>query len=133
MRNFRELEVWQRATKLTVAVYRCSAHFPQDERFGLVQQIRRAAASIGANIAEGAAKESDADFSRFLQISLGSACEVENFLLLASELKFVNLDAETDLLAQLMSLKKQLTRFIQFLNNKVSATRRTGQRINFAQ
>jgi hypothetical protein len=75
MRDFRELKVWHKAHSLTLDVYRVTKSFPREELYGLTSQIRRAAASIGANIAEGAGKSSRADLGRYLQIALGSASD----------------------------------------------------------
>src|SRR6266496_1634192 len=92
MRNFRELKVWEKAHHVALAAYRETAAFPKPELYGLTSQIRRAAASIAANIAEGAGKNSNADFARFLQIALGSASELEYHLLLAKDLGYFQLE-----------------------------------------
>jgi four helix bundle protein len=76
LRVYTELIVWQKSHKLVLEVFKLTTNFPKDERYGLTSQIRRAAASVPGNIAEGCAKESNKDFSRFLQISLGSANEL---------------------------------------------------------
>jgi four helix bundle protein len=76
MQDFRKLEVWQLAHKLTLAIYRLTKAFPSEERFGLTDQMRRAAVSIEANLAEGTGRGGDADFARFVQIAFGSACEL---------------------------------------------------------
>lgn len=124
MRNFRELKVWQKAHSLTIAVYQSTTDFPFEERNGLRSQIRRAASSMGANIAEGSGKESNADFCRFLQIALGSATELENHLLLASDLGYLKPASDRNLLDETIELKKMLTRFIQYLNCGSRKTRR---------
>ena len=85
MRNFRELRVWEKAHELTLQTYETTQAFPKNEIFGLTNQTRRASVSIPANIAEGCGRGSDADLARFLQISMGSASELEYQLLLASE------------------------------------------------
>lgn len=87
--NFRELKVWQSARTLVKDVYVLIACFPEDERFGLTSQVRRAAVSVPSNIAEGSGR-SDRDFVRFLSISLSSAYEVETQLLLAYDLGFLS-------------------------------------------
>jgi four helix bundle protein len=92
MRDFRELKVWRKAHELTLDVYRVTRAFPKEETYGLTSQIRRAAASVGANIAEGSGKNSRSDFARYLQIAIGSASELEYHLLLAKDLCYV--DAE---------------------------------------
>ncbi|HEX6837928.1 MAG TPA: four helix bundle protein, partial [Polyangia bacterium] len=86
MQDFRDLKVWQRAHELTLAIYRATATFPSEERFGLTSQMRRSAASVPANIAEGRCRGSDADFGRFLRVALGSAAETEYHLILAGDL-----------------------------------------------
>ena len=73
METYRDLVVWKKAHGLTLSLYEDTKTFPSDERFGLTSQIRRAAASIGANLAEGAGRRGSAEFHRFVQIALGSA------------------------------------------------------------
>ena len=89
MKDFRELKVWEKAHRLALAVYKVTASFPDQERFGLISQTRRATVSIAANIAEGCGRGSDADFGRFLQMAMGSASEVEYLLLLARDLGYL--------------------------------------------
>ena len=89
MKNFRELVVWQKAHQLTLDTYRVTSHFPKEELFGLTSQLRRATASIAANIAEGCGRSGEAEFARFLQIAAGSANEVEYHLLLAHDLTYL--------------------------------------------
>jgi len=92
MRYFRRLDVWRRAHTLTLQIYRASERLPPSERFGLRSQLRRAAVSIGSNIAEGAARQSRADYGRFLDIAVGSAAEVENQLEVAHDLGYLPSD-----------------------------------------
>jgi len=86
VKDFKELKVWCKAHELTLVVYRLTRSFPKDELFGLTGQLRRSAASIGANIAEGCGRRSDGEFTRFLQIARGSVSELECHLLLARDL-----------------------------------------------
>jgi four helix bundle protein len=86
VKDFRRLKVWERSHRLTLQVYVHTRSFPKDELYGLTAQIRRAAVSIGANIAEGCGRRGDAELGRFLQIAMGSACELEYHLLLARDL-----------------------------------------------
>lgn len=111
MRNFRNYEVWKKSHVLTLAVYRATDSFPNDERFGLTSQLRRAAASIPANIAEGGGRETDGDFRRFIEIAAGSACEVEYHLQLAHDLKLLNLETYQDLDQKINEIKKMLGSF----------------------
>ena len=90
MRPHEKLSVWQRAVNLVVAIYKATASFPRDERFGLTSQIRRAAVSIPANIAEGAARDSQKEFTYFLSNAQGSASELETELLIAQKLGYLD-------------------------------------------
>ncbi|MCY3505902.1 MAG: four helix bundle protein [Chloroflexi bacterium] len=112
MRPFQELEVWRISHELTLAVYRASQGFPADERYGLQSQLRRAASSVPANIAEGSALTDD-HFRHHLRIALGSATELEYHLILARELGYLATDVQTELIARLTSVKRMLQRFIQ--------------------
>ncbi len=76
MQDFRNLDVWVCAHRCTLRVYEITRSFPREEQFGLTSQLRRAAVSIGANIAEGCVKQTDAEFRRFLYVSLGSVSEL---------------------------------------------------------
>src|SRR5713101_1577474 len=76
MFNFEKLDVWQKAIDFADLVYNHTRHFPADERFGLTNQMRRAAVSISSNIAEGTSRLSQADFARFIEIAMGSVFEV---------------------------------------------------------
>jgi four helix bundle protein len=89
MANFKQLEVWQKAHHATLDIYRLTRSFPQDERFGLVSQMRRAAVSIGSNLAEGRGRYGDAEFGRFVQIALGSAYELQYQFLVARDVGYV--------------------------------------------
>ena len=115
MRNFRELTVWQKAHGLVLEVYRGSSRFPADERFGLTAQVRRAAASIASNIAEGCGRGSDKDFARFLGIAAGSASEVEYQILLARDLGYLSDEDHGSLNAGVNEVKRILNSFIQSL------------------
>ena len=78
MQDFRTLRVWQPAIALAVLCYETTQAFPDDERFGLVSQMRRSAVSVSSNIAEGCGRNSRRDFVRFVRIAYGSACELES-------------------------------------------------------
>jgi four helix bundle protein len=83
LKSYRDLDVWQKAMNWTEAVYTSSRRFPQEERFGLTSQLRRAAVSVAANIAEGAERAGTAEFLQFLSIACGSLAESETLLVLA--------------------------------------------------
>jgi four helix bundle protein len=90
MRDFHGLIVWQKAHSLTLEIYKLTKRFPDDERFGLISQLRRCAASIPANLAEGCGRGGEQEFARFVQIAMGSASETEYHLLLAKDLQYVS-------------------------------------------
>ena len=112
MKSFRDLLVWQKAHQLTLAIYKETKSFPKEELYGLTSQIRRACASIPANIAEGCGKGSDADFSRFLQIAFGSANELEYHLLLVHDLGILESEIYRNLESELVEIKKMLASLI---------------------
>lgn len=89
MKNFRDLKVWEKAHHLTLELYKVTKTFPSDEKFGLISQIRRCAASVPANIAEGCGRRGNGEFSRFLQIATGSANELAYHWLLARDLGYI--------------------------------------------
>ncbi|MCE2416261.1 four helix bundle protein [Candidatus Poribacteria bacterium] len=108
MRDFRRLQVWEKSHGLTLRIYELTAQFPREEIYGLTSQIRRACASIPTNIAEGCGRKSPADFARFLQIAMGSASETEYLILLAHDLKYINVDQYTELVDVVIYIKKML-------------------------
>lgn len=108
MKDFRDLLVWQKSHQLTLDVYRDTGLFPGDERFGLISQIRRSAASIPANIAEGCGRRGNAEFHRFLQMAMGSASEVEYQLLLSRDLSYLNSQSYKRLSEQVSEVKRML-------------------------
>lgn len=89
MHNFKKLDIWTKSMDLASEIYSLTNTFPSNERFGLISQMQRSAVSIPSNIAEGSAKSSNKDFSRFLEISIGSSFELETQLILASRLNYV--------------------------------------------
>jgi four helix bundle protein len=91
MAPYRNLIVWQKAHQLVLRIYAVSREWPDDERFGLTSQIRRAAVSIPANVAEGSAKKGSKEFRRYLDIAAGSHAEVEYMLQLAADLEYAHM------------------------------------------
>lgn len=116
IRSFRDLVAWQKAVDLCQTVYEVSKRFPADERFGLVAQIRRAAVSVPSNIAEGYGRRSKGDYLRFLNVALGSLCELETQAILAIRLGFATGDdmgPGMDLVRDVDRLLSALIRAIQ--------------------
>lgn len=136
-RNFREYKVWQDAVAFASEVYKVTAEMPWFEKKGLCDQLQRAVVSISSNIAEGAARPSDADFAHFLDTALGSAYEVETQLLIAKNVGYIDdndrrrtIDDRRrtkdddgaisfeKLLSDIQDIEKQLANFISFIRKK---------------
>lgn len=108
MLDFKTLNFWKRAYNLSVDIYRETASFPKEERFGLTSQIRRAAISIPINISEGAGRNSNKEFANFLQIALGSACEVECELLLSKDFGYLQESKYLSFIQELTEIRKMI-------------------------
>ena len=115
MRDFRNLQVWEKAHILALDVYKATASFPKDEIYGLTSQIRRSSTSIPTNIAEGCGRNGDAELARFMTISMGSASEVEYQLLLAYDLGYLSQETYAELHEKVTEVKRMLAGFIQKL------------------
>ncbi|MBK9767386.1 MAG: four helix bundle protein [Chloracidobacterium sp.] len=112
------LEVWKKSVDFVIEIYRSTATFPSDERFGLTSQIRRAAVSIPANIAEGAARTSEKEFLYFLSIAQGSASEVSTEILIAFRLGYVTEDLHRTLTARLDEIGRMISGLRNHLKSK---------------
>ncbi|HST09865.1 MAG TPA: four helix bundle protein [Terriglobales bacterium] len=115
MQDFRNLKVWDKAHGLTLDVYASTKLFPREEIYGLTSQMRRAATSIGANIAEGCCRKGDPEMARFLQMAMGSASEIEYHCLLARDLQSLELEDYERLTAQTVEVKRMLASLIRKL------------------
>jgi four helix bundle protein len=115
MEDFKDLQVWQKAHELTLAVYHVSRRFPKEELYGLTAQMRRAAASMGANVAEGCGRRSDGELRRFLQIARGSANELEYHLILAKDLGLLTVEEFAELESRALQIQRMLASFVQRL------------------
>ena len=115
MRDFRSLKVWEKAHQLTLAVYHATRPFPTEERYGLTRDLRRSAASVPTNIAEGCGRDSERELHRFMSIAAGSASEAEYQLLLARDLGYLTADAYQALHSRVTEVKRMLTGFMQKL------------------
>jgi len=112
LKDFKELKVWHKAYDLALSIYEVSRSFPREEMYGLTSQLRRAAVSIGANIAEGCGRRSDGELVRFLQIARGSSSEVEHHLLLARDLKFLQAATHQEIEKRLQEVQRMLTSLV---------------------
>ncbi len=117
MQNFKDLKVWEKAHAFTVKVYNVTKAFPKEELYSLTNQVRRAASSVPANIAEGCGRKTQPEFAHFLNIGLGSANEAEYFLLLAKDLNYLPADNYVELTENVNEVKAMLISLI----NKVRA------------
>jgi len=109
LQDFRKLKVWMKAHGLTLEIYRSTERFPSRERYGLTSQLRRGAVSVASNIAEGCGRGTPADFGRLLQMSLGSASEIEYQVTLARDLGYLDQRSFQSLDAKIVEVKRMLT------------------------
>ena len=124
MRNYRDLQVWSKAHNLTLELYRLSRGFPREEVYGITSQLRRSAASIGANLAEGCGRRTSTELARFVRIAMGSASELDYHLLLCRDLGFMSGDDFTRSEAGLTEVRKMLTSFLQSVEEQVETQSR---------
>lgn len=115
MQDFKKLKVWEKAHQLTLNVYRLSQNFPKEETYNLMSQIRRSSTSIELNIVEGCGRQTTPDFKHFLVMAVGSFNEVENCLILASDLNYINSDAFLKTQEQTEEVRKMLFSLIDKL------------------
>jgi len=117
MQNYKDLKVWEKAHLFTLKVYDVSKAFPKDEVYSLTNQLRRAASSIPANIAEGCGKNSQQELAHFLNTALGSANEAEYFLLLSKDLKYLSEEKFLELTENINEIKGMLISLISKVRN----------------
>src|SRR5688572_7765678 len=115
VRDFHKLKVWDKAHLVTLDVYRATKGFPREELYGLTSQIRRAAASVCANVAEGCGRRGGLEFARFLDIALGSASELEYHLLLAADLQLLDRETHTRLNSAVVQVKRMMAGLLRTL------------------
>jgi len=118
MRPHQKLDVWKKSIDFVVELYTATDRFPKDERFGLTSQLRRAAVSIPANIAEGAGRKSAREFAHFLSNSQGSASEVETELLIAYRLHYLSDETFQRLSSSLDEIGRMLTGLVKYINRR---------------
>ena len=113
MQDYKKLDIWKRSIALVKSIYKLCHQLPKNEEYGLSSQMKRCAISIPSNIAEGASRTSKKDFNRFLEISLGSAFELETQLMLVKELGMINRDLIRHQIDDITILRKMLYSFMQ--------------------
>ena len=114
----KNLDAWKHSFEFAKEIYKATLFFPADEKFGLTSQLRRAAVSLPANIAEGAGRKSPKEFIHFLSIALGSVAELDTLLLLSKDLKFIEEKVVTDLLDKLNIIGKLIYGLMKSLGYK---------------
>lgn len=120
MKNFRDLQIWDRSHQLTLEVYRITRGFPKSETYGLVSQMRRSVSSIPTNIAEGSGRNTEKDFARFLDNAMGSASELEYQLILARDLEYISHDTYESKNRELIEIKRMLNAFLKKLRTSTT-------------
>lgn len=126
MQNFRDLLVWRKAHLLVLAIYRATKKFPPDERFGMTSQLRRSAASIPANIAEGCGRTGNGELARFLQVAMGSASELDYHLELAHDLEYVKSAEYKALNDSIIEVKRMLASLMSRVDEQRARGRGAG-------
>ena len=111
MHRFKDLEIWRLSRKFCSDIYEATQNFPETEKFGITNQLRRASVSIPSNIAEGCSRKSNKDFSRFLEIAIGSIYEIETQLLISNDLLFLSKNELKTLLQNLDAILKMTSKF----------------------
>ncbi len=118
--QFFDLTIWKQAHQLAIEVYALTARFPVSEKYGVISQLQRASSSVSANIAEGCGRYSFKDKAWFLHIARGSVTEVQNFLFLARDLKYLSETETSELVERYTALHKGINGFIRALNKKAA-------------
>lgn len=113
MHNYKQLDVWSRGIELAASIYETTKNFPNEEKFGIISQMRRSAVSISSNIAEGAGRNSDKEFRRFLNISFGSCSELETQLIISLKLGYLSGEESENLLSELTEIQKMIFTLIK--------------------
>lgn len=122
MHNFRELKIWQEAMQITKLTYKLTKLFPSSEIYGLTSQMNRAAVSIPSNIAEGAGRNSNKEFTQFLNISMGSCFELETQIILAFEFAYIKKEELEKFVLDINRLEKMLNSLISTLRKSIVST-----------
>jgi four helix bundle protein len=118
LKNYKELNVWQKSYKLCLDVYRITAGFPKEEKFGLTSQVRRSAVSVPSNIAEGYGRKTTADYVRYLYIAYGSNCELETQMMLSRDLDYIDNAAIKESIEKINEVERMVKALIKSLEDK---------------
>ena len=118
LKNYKELNVWQKAYNLCIEIYKITRTFPKEELYGLTSQIRRAAVSVPSNIAEGYGRKTTPEYLRSLYIAYGSSCELETQILLSGDLGLMKAEALNKIQEDLGEVERMLKALIKAVENK---------------
>ena len=118
MNNFEELNIWKRSIELVKEIYHLTNKFPKSEKFSLVDQIRRSANSIPSNIAEGCGRNTEPQVAHFINISIGSLCELQTQIVISVGLNFITKEESKNILTEVSELKKMTWSFLRSQNKK---------------
>jgi four helix bundle protein len=121
VRSYRDLLVWQDSMELVVQIYRTTSKFPREERYSLVDQLRRAAISVPSNIAEGHGRSRTGDYLRYLSVAVGSLHELETQIQIATRLQYMSDDRATELLDACTAIGRMLGALIRALRHRLSS------------
>jgi four helix bundle protein len=123
IKHFYDLEVWKESNLLCIEIYKLTEEFPKKEVYGIIDQLRRASSSVGANISEGFGRFHYKEKIKFYYNARGSACEVQNFLFLSQDLGYADRKIARELFSKYENLNKRLNQFIKSVNNKMTDDR----------
>ena len=119
LKNYKELNVWQKSYHLCLLIYKITKEFPEDERYGLTAQARRAAISIPSNIAEGYGRKTTSDYLRFLYIAYGSLCELETQISISGDLNYIRSENLVKINDDISEVERMLKSLIRSLEAKI--------------
>jgi four helix bundle protein len=118
MHNFKDLKVWQKSVDLAVGIYKLTSNFPNEEKFGMISQMRRSSVSISSNIAEGSAKTSKKAFANSLEISLGESFELETQIEISRRIGFISEDQHEGINKEITEIQKMILGLISSLHRE---------------
>ena len=127
LKNYKELQVWQKGYQLCLQIYKITKKFPKEEQYGLISQIRRAAVSVPSNIAEGYGRKTTPDYLRSLYIAYGSNCELETQIMLSRDLNYIFSNDSEKLLNEIREVERMLKALIKSLENKYWQVAKNGK------
>jgi four helix bundle protein len=120
LKSYKDLKVWQRSYQLCLEIYKITKGFPDEEKYGLTSQLRRAAVSVPSNISEGYGRKTTPEYIQFLYIAYGSTCEIETQILLSGDLNYISTGKLEMLIEGIKEVERMLKALIKSLEKKHS-------------